>query len=100
MFNSCKIVLGISVVVFASGCSTYSNEFDCPIGSGMRCASISRVNKAYDRGLIDVEDYFDDELNQLEPKLQTAPINAPIKIWVAPHVSDTGQIVGGQEVTM
>lgn len=37
------------------GCtgSTYSSHFDCPMGEGAGCASISKVNKMIDRQEID-----------------------------------------------
>ena len=51
----------LSVAVMASclvlsGCtgSTYSSHFDCPMGEGAGCASISRVNKMIDRREIDL----------------------------------------------
>jgi hypothetical protein len=34
--------------------STYSSHFDCPVGEGAGCASISRVNKMIDRREIDL----------------------------------------------
>jgi len=39
-----------------SGCTgfTYSSHFDCPMGEGAGCASISRVNKMIDRQEIDL----------------------------------------------
>lgn len=38
------------------GCagSTYSSHFDCPMGEGAGCASISKVNKMIDRQEIDL----------------------------------------------
>lgn len=46
--------LAISALI--SGCtgSTYSSHFDCPMGEGAGCASISKVNKMLDRGAIDL----------------------------------------------
>lgn len=54
-----NIILSISVLVsclFLSGCtgSTYSSHFDCPMGEGAGCASISRVNKMIDRREVDL----------------------------------------------
>jgi hypothetical protein len=54
-----NIILSISILVsclFLSGCtgSTYSSHFDCPMGEGAGCASISRVNKMIDRREIDL----------------------------------------------
>lgn len=40
------------------GCtgSTYDSHFDCPIGVGVGCASLSRVNRMIDRQEIDLGD--------------------------------------------
>jgi hypothetical protein len=54
-----NIILSISVLMSClvlPGCtgSTYSSHFDCPMGEGAGCASISRVNKMIDRREIDL----------------------------------------------
>ena len=55
---------GLLGCLLLAGCtgSTYSGHFDCPMGEGAGCASISRVNKMIDRqeinlveGLLPVE---------------------------------------------
>lgn len=33
-----------------TGCGSYSNQFDCPIGPGLKCASLSEVNDQIDAG--------------------------------------------------
>ena len=42
---------GLLGCLLLAGCtgSTYSGHFDCPMGEGAGCASISRVNKMIDR---------------------------------------------------
>ena len=54
--------MSIATLVCLVGCSSYKETFDCPIGSGMGCTSLSRVNKAMDKGRIHIEepDYEDD----------------------------------------
>lgn len=49
-------VIGLMNCFLLSGCtgSTYSGHFDCPMGEGAGCASISRVNKMIDRREIDL----------------------------------------------
>lgn len=42
--------------LFASGCSTYQESFDCPVGEGVRCASLSTINKKMDKGEIALEE--------------------------------------------
>jgi conjugal transfer pilus assembly protein TraV len=49
-------IVALVVSLFLSGCtgSTYSTHFDCPMGEGAGCASISKVNKMIDRQEIDL----------------------------------------------
>lgn len=49
-------VAGLASYLVLSGCtgSTYSSHFDCPMGDGAGCASISSVNKMIDRREIDL----------------------------------------------
>ncbi len=42
--------------LLGAGCSTYDGSFECPVGSGMACSSLSRINKAMDQGTIDLEE--------------------------------------------
>lgn len=57
-----KSVMSVTSIVCLVGCSSYKENFDCPVGTGMGCASLSRVNKAMDKGRIQIEepDYEDD----------------------------------------
>jgi len=36
--------------ILLAGCGSYSGSFDCPIGEGLKCASLSEVNNKIDRG--------------------------------------------------
>lgn len=46
--------LSVTSVIILTGCSTYSETFDCPPGSGVGCKSISEVDQMIDEGkLID-----------------------------------------------
>lgn len=38
-----------------TGCGSYSNQFDCPIGQGLKCASLSEVNQKIDDGTLPFE---------------------------------------------
>jgi len=54
-----NIILSLSGLISSlvlTGCtgSTYSTHFDCPMGEGAGCASISKVNKMIDRQEIDL----------------------------------------------
>ena len=37
------------------GCAGYSTGFDCPIGEGLKCTSLSEVNRRMDRGDLHLE---------------------------------------------
>jgi hypothetical protein len=37
-----------------SGCGSYSNSFDCPIGKGLNCAPLSLVHDKIDRKELDI----------------------------------------------
>jgi hypothetical protein len=54
MTRNPKIFLSLTVSILASGCSNYSNSFDCPIGKGLNCTPLSVVNDKIDRQEIDL----------------------------------------------
>ncbi len=39
-----------------SACSTYQESFECPVGEGVRCASLSTVNTKMTKGEIQLEE--------------------------------------------
>lgn len=49
-------ILILTVGFAMSGCSPYTNKFDCPYGEGVGCASLSKVNKMLDAEMIEIED--------------------------------------------
>ncbi|WP_010303291.1 hypothetical protein [Candidatus Odyssella thessalonicensis] len=51
MKASCLIL-----ILMLTGCSTYSEQFDCPYGKGLGCASLSKVNKLLDEQQIDLNE--------------------------------------------
>ena len=44
----------LSLSLLLSGCGSYSASFDCPIGEGLTCASLSEVNQKIDQGGINL----------------------------------------------
>lgn len=54
--NIILFLSGLIGSLILTGCtgSTYSTHFDCPMGEGAGCASISKVNKMIDRQEIDL----------------------------------------------
>lgn len=55
MINIRFVFCGLSIL--GSGCSPWSGSFDCPVGEGMRCSSLSMVNTKMDKGEIDSVPY-------------------------------------------
>lgn len=49
-----KLFIFLSLTI--AGCSTYDGSFECPVGSGMACSSLSKISKAMDQGKIDLGD--------------------------------------------
>jgi outer membrane protein assembly factor BamE (lipoprotein component of BamABCDE complex) len=49
-----KIVAFVSLVLLTA-CSTYQESFDCPVGEGVRCASMSTINTKMDKNEIQME---------------------------------------------
>ncbi len=46
----------IFLLIGLTGCSSYSNHFDCPYGEGVGCSSLSKVNRMLDQNLIDTSE--------------------------------------------
>ncbi len=82
-----NIIFSISTLVSCltlSGCtgSTYSSHFDCPMGEGAGCASISRVNKMIDRQEIDLNG---DDLSTVEgASITRSPANQ-VYVYYGPN---------------
>ena len=51
-FSVTNFLLLFYLVLLLPGCGSYSGSFDCPIGKGLQCASLSEVNQKIDRGLL------------------------------------------------
>lgn len=93
-----KVCLMLSVAL--SGCSTYSETFDCPAGQGVGCKSLSKVNQMVEKGELphkDPDDVISSDIIKARPVKtdQAAPVhlNADImyasskfnRIWFAGH---------------
>ncbi|NCP62699.1 MAG: hypothetical protein GW748_05235 [Alphaproteobacteria bacterium] len=48
--------IAILSLLSLSACSTYQETFDCPVGEGVRCASLSTINTKMTKGEIQVEE--------------------------------------------
>lgn len=67
MKTLCKTVAALSLLGMG-GCTSYHTAFDCPVGQGLPCASLSTVNKRLDAG------------DLLEEPLQESP-DQPLIFW-------------------
>lgn len=67
------LLIGLLMV---SGCSSYQESFDCPVGVGVRCASLSTINTKMDRGEIDTK----------EPGSEGS--GAPARVYLSPRFRD------------
>lgn len=64
-----RLVFSLTVVSVLPlvGCSPYQSKFDCPYGTGVGCASLSKVSTMVDRNQIDLgED--DVSADKVQPK--------------------------------
>lgn len=85
MKRSCLIL----ALVALSGCSSYSETFDCPAGLGVGCKSLSRVNQMVEKGILphkDPEDSISSDV--IRPRLvktdQVTPLHLNADILGAP----------------
>jgi hypothetical protein len=79
----------ILVLVTLSGCSSYSETFDCPAGKGVGCKSLSRVNQMVETGDLPHKDPEDNALSDvIKSRLvktdQAAPLHLNADIMGAP----------------
>jgi hypothetical protein len=111
MKRSCLIV----ALVALTGCSSYSETFDCPAGQGVGCKSLSRVNQMVETGELPYKDLEDSGFKDvIKPRIvkteQVAPLHldanimgAPVmyasapktsRIWLAGHKDASGNYHG------
>ena len=50
-----KKILALVSLVSLTACSTYQENFDCPVGEGVRCASMSTINTKMDQNEIQMD---------------------------------------------
>lgn len=49
-----KSTLLLSFALLFSGCTSYNENFECPVGKGIGCKSVTEVKKQLDQGKIDI----------------------------------------------
>lgn len=92
MKRSCLILC----IVALSGCSSYSETFDCPAGQGVGCKSLSRVNQMVENGDLPHKDPEDSTSSDvIRPRLvkvdQATPLHTNADLMGAPvmYASDS-----------
>ena len=113
-----KLLITIMVTLLF-GCSSYNNAFECKVGKGINCTSVSKINKMVDRGAFN--EGGNNSLSKNKIKKETTkvankipfPLVLPndlhhvavqripettLRIWVAPYVSSQDGYIEAQYV--
>lgn len=108
----CRIVLIFplfSLSLLLAGCESMNSKFDCPMGSGVMCRSISDVNAMVDGGKISTA-YSKNNNNSYMPSKNSQTVTPPtsaainhgvygepakqsdsvLRVWVAPYQDQDG----------
>lgn len=80
------IVMGLGIL---TGCTPYATEFECGVGKGMKCASMTKVNQAIDRKQLAIRE---DDQNRSPAQVRE------IEIWTAPEVEDSNKVRPGKTI--
>jgi Type IV conjugative transfer system lipoprotein (TraV) len=89
-----KMILPL-ILITLSGCSTYSETFDCPPGSGVGCKSLSAVNQMMEEGRLPLlQAESTKEPNQAIITEAYGPQSLEqdnyLKIWIAGYEDEVG----------
>lgn len=96
-----KLTLGLCLISL-SGCSTYSETFDCSPGQGVGCKSLSQVNQMVEKGHLPLREEEetatmtpipDRDLPRDGPVTLTAEAVPTQRVWFAPRRDFQGQYV-------
>lgn len=106
------------MLMLLANCSNYKNDFECKIGQGVNCISVSKINNMVDSGTFN---QLSNPLANNKIKKQTIKIankvpfplvlpkdlhnsmvqrtaDLTLRIWVAPYVSDKDGYIEAQYV--
>lgn len=70
----------LGILLCLEGCGLYNDSFSCPMGEGMRCASVSSVNEAFNKK--------EDVSSKKEPPREERPLS-PFNIAPLPQTVPT-----------
>jgi len=85
-----SIPLFLSLILL-SGCAPYSESFDCPLGSGVGCHSLNKVNQMVEEGQLPLQDTSDQETPKEEshppqPFIEAKNVDQPrLKVWMTAY---------------
>jgi Type IV conjugative transfer system lipoprotein (TraV) len=105
-----KVISVLIGTALLSGCNPNHKNLDCPLGKGMHCSSISKVNQAVNEGRL-TEDSLNGKVNtpippqlayhgetggkslQKLPKTVTRIPEKTLRIWLTGFTDDNGDYV-------
>ena len=74
------IYISTVLALTASGCSPYGETFDCPVGKGVSCKSVSQVNQMWNEQ--DTKQDYNKLVQRGTPKT--------LRVWKAPYTDEEG----------
>jgi hypothetical protein len=90
-------------LVNLSGCSTYSETFDCSPGTGVGCKSLNQVNKMVEKGHLPYREEEDISVVTTIPDRTLPPRDGPVtltaeavptqRVWFTPRRDSYGHYV-------
>lgn len=96
-----KVILGLCLISL-SGCSNYSETFDCSPGPGVGCKSLSQVNQMVEKGHLPYREEEDTSMVATIPD-RPIPREGPVtltaeamptqRVWFAPRRDSFGHYV-------
>lgn len=106
------------VIALLSGCSSYNNAFECKLGKGVNCTSVSKINSMVDSGAFNGSETHASNKKTKKETIKVAnktpfPMVLPsnfhnsivqrmpettLRIWVAPYVSAQDVYIEAQYV--
>ncbi len=111
-----KLLITI-VIILLSGCSSYNNAFECKVGKGVNCTSVSKINNMVDSGIFSEAEENSAKKQIKKETIKIAKIPFPLvlpndwnhsivqripettlRIWVAPYVSSQDGYIEAQYV--
>ena len=85
-----KLMIFGLIVLSLNSCAIYNTDFECKLGMGQKCTSVSKINKMVDLGLITNDEKVPkEEIKQKpvakkpKPRKQKIKQKKGVDIWIA-----------------